>query len=104
MIFNINYSLYTYKTISTYSDLSIRQISPSVLIEFIYTCDDLVDEEYNVNGVLLQERVVKVLDKEERNKTKNKNLPDNIIRHQFLNLLVKIAHDKYITRCKFFNL
>ncbi len=58
--------------------------------------------EYNINGVLLQERVVKVLDRDERNK-KNKNLPDNLVRHQFMNLLVKIAKDKYLIRCKFYS-
>jgi hypothetical protein len=36
-------------------------------------------------------------------KKKNKrNFPDGIIRHQFLNLLVKVLKDKYIVRSNFF--
>jgi hypothetical protein len=47
---------------------------------------------------MIQERAIKanLLDKEERVKKKNKNVPDNLIRHQFMKILVKVADDKYI--------
>lgn len=79
---------------------SIWQISQNTLVEFSGNCTGLLDKNYNIDGVLLQERAVKAnqLDKDERTKNKNKNIPDNIIRHQFLSLLVKVAKDKYITR------
>lgn len=37
-----------------------------------------------------------LIDKDERTKNKNKNVPDNLIRHQFMGLLVKVAKDKYL--------
>ena len=46
--------------------------------------------------MLLQERVVKQLDKEEKMSTNNKCLPDNIIRHQFLNMFIKVIKDKLV--------
>lgn len=82
---------------------AIWQINQNTLVEFSNTCPGLVDPKiYNINGVLLQEQTVKSnpLDKAERSNNKNKNVPDNIIRHQFLSLLVKVAKDKYITRSK----
>ena len=81
---------------------AIWQIGQNTLVEFANSCPGLLDKNYDINGVLLQEKGVKanLLDKEERTKNKNKNVPDNIIRHQFLNLLVKVAKDKYITRSK----
>jgi len=33
----------------------------------------------------------------------SKNVPDNVIRHEFMGVLVKIAKDKYITRAKMFS-
>jgi hypothetical protein len=36
------------------------------------------------------------LDKEERVKHNNKNLGDNIVRHQFMALIAKVPKDKYI--------
>ncbi len=33
---------------------------------------------------------------DERKKNKNKNVPDNLIRHQWMGWLVKVAKDKYI--------
>lgn len=82
---------------------SIWQICQSALIEFCNSCPDLlVKDVFDMNIVFLQETSIKgnLLDKEERTKNKNKNLPDNIVRHQFLSLLVRIAKDKYITRRK----
>ena len=85
---------------------SIWQIQETTLKDFFVSCNNLIDLKiYNINGVLLQARAVKAsqIDMQER-KNKNKNIPDNIIRHQFLGLLVRVARDKYITQCKIFNL
>lgn len=81
---------------------SVFSISQTSLTEFGSNCPGLLDDKYNINGVLLQEQVVKAADMEERTKEKNRLVPDSVIRHQFLNLLVKIAKDKYLVRNKIF--
>ena len=93
-----------YKNLSGYSGSSIWQINQSTLLEFVNTCPDLIDSTYEKNGLLLQEKAVKstIVDRDEKVKNKNKNIPENLIRHQFLNLLVKVARDKYITRSKIY--
>jgi hypothetical protein len=81
---------------------SIWQIQETTLKDFFSGCQNLIDMKiYNINGVLLQARAVKAsqIDMQERVKNKNKNIPDNIIRHQFMSLLVRVARDKYITQC-----
>ena len=47
----------------------------------------------------LKLKSVKAADNEEIKK-KNKNIPEGIVRHQFLNLLVKVAIDKYVSITK----
>lgn len=81
---------------------SIWQINQSTILEFANNCPDLIDSNYDKNGFLLQDKAVKstLVDRDEKVKNKNKNIPDNLIRHQFLNLLVRVAKDKYITRSK----
>ena len=94
-----------YKTLSALLGSSIWQISENILKDFCDNCNGLIDiKQYNINGILLQARAVKAnpIDMTERVKNKNKNIPDNIIRHQFLSLLVRIAKDKYVTQCKLF--
>jgi hypothetical protein len=61
----------------------------------------MCDKTYDINNIYLQEKVVvgNLLDKEDKKK-KNKNLPENIVRHQFMNLLIKAAKDKYVTVLK----
>lgn len=84
---------------------SIWQIQETTLKDFFSSCQNLVDLKiYNINGVLLQARAVKAsqIDMQERVKNKNKNIPDNIIRHQFMSLLVRVAKDKYVTQCNYF--
>lgn len=80
---------------------SIWQINQSTILEFANNCSGLIDASYDKNGFLLQDKAVKstLIDRDEKVKNKNKNIPDNLIRHQFLNLLVRVAKDKYITRC-----
>lgn len=80
----------------------IWQITENTIKDFFSNCHGLVDlKVYNINGVLLQARAVRAsqIDMTERVKNKNKNIPDNIIRHQFMSLLVRVARDKYITQC-----
>lgn len=82
---------------------SIWQINQSTLLEFVNSCPELIDNTYDKNGFLLQDKAVKstLIDRDEKVKNKNKNIPDNLIRHQFMNLLVRVAKDKYITRSIF---
>jgi hypothetical protein len=81
---------------------TIWQIGQNALLEFVSNCPGLCDKVYDINGVLLKDKEVKAaqIDKEERTKNRNKNVPDNLIRHQFMNLLVKVAKDRYMIRCK----
>ena len=84
-----------YKNMSAYLGWKIWQIGQNQITEFAQSCPGLVDSKYLINDVLVKVTEVKsnVVDKQE--KKQNKNIPDNIIRHQFLMLLVKIAKDKY---------
>ena len=91
-----------YKYYSSLSGFQLWQIGQNSLTEFILSkCDNFVDKSYDINNVYLTQKVVcgNLTDKEDRKKG-NKNLCDNIVRHQFMNLLVKVAKDKYITCLK----
>ena len=90
-----------YKYYSSMSGYQVWQITQNSLSEFIYRCPGLCDKTYDINNVYLQQKVVvgNLVDKDDRKK-KNKNLSDNIVRHQFMNLLVKTAKDKYVTVLK----
>ena len=85
----------TYKNLSAYLGWKIWQIGQNQITEFAQSCTDLLDSKYLINDVLVKVTEVKsnMIDKQERKK--NINIPDNIIRHQFMMLLVKIAKDKY---------
>ena len=85
----------TYKNLSAYLGWKIWQIGQNQITEFAQNCPDLLDKNYLINDVLVKVTETKsnVTDKQER-KT-NANIPDNIIRHQFLMLLFKVAKDKY---------
>ena len=85
----------TYKNLSAYLGWKIWQIGQNQITEFATSCKDLLDSKYLINDVLVKVTEVKsnMIDKQERKK--NINIPDNIIRHQFMMLLVKIAKDKY---------
>ena len=86
----------TYKILSSYSGYKIWQIDQNQLTEFAQNCEGLIDNKYLINDFLVKVTEVSsnFLDKSERKN--NINIPDkNIIRHQFLMLLVKIAKDKY---------
>ncbi len=103
MIKDINfYRLDCYKNLAALQGSSIWQISENTLKDFFSSCSGLVDlKVYNINAVLLQARAVRAsqADMTERVKNKNKNIPDNIIRHQFMSLLIRVARDKYVSQC-----
>ena len=90
-----------YKYYSSLSGYQIWQITQNNLTEFISHCNGMCDIKYDINNIYLTQKTVcgNLLDKEDR-KTNNKNLSDNIVRHQFMNLLVKSAKDKYVTVLK----
>ena len=90
-----------YKYYSSFSGYSTWQITQNNLTEFINKCNGLCDKTYDINNVFLTQKSVcgNLLDKEEK-KNGNRYLSDNIVRHQFLNLLVKVSKDKYITILK----
>ena len=90
-----------YKYYSSLSGFSVWQITQNNLSEFINHCNGFCDKSYDINNVFLTQKTVcgNLTDKEDRKK-KNKNLSDNIVRHQFLNLLVRVSKDKYITVLK----
>ena len=90
-----------YKYYSSLGGMSVWQITQNNLTEFINHCNDFCNKQYDINNVYLTQKTVcgSLIDKEDRKK-KNKNLSDNIVRHQFMNLLVKVSKDKYITILK----
>ena len=90
-----------YKYYSSLSSFSVWQITQNNLTEFINHCNNFCDKNYDINNVFLTQKTVcgNLIDKEDRKK-KNKNLSDNLVRHQFMNLLVKVSKDKYITVLK----
>ena len=53
---------------------------------------------FNKNFKIRKRNVVnvKAMDKLDKSKGKMRTLPDNLVRHQFLALLVKLASDKYV--------
>ena len=77
------------------------QINQSTILEFANKCPNLIDANYDKNGFLLQDKAVKstLVDSDDKVNNKNKNITDNLIRHQFLGLLIRVAKDKYVTRC-----
>ena len=90
-----------YKYYSSFGGTQIWQITQNNLTEFVNRCKGLCDKTYDINNVFLTVKNVcaNPFDKEEK-KRGNKNLSDNIVRHQFMNLLVKVSKDKYITILK----
>ena len=90
-----------YKYYSSLSGYQIWQITQNNLTEFINKCPGMCDIKYDINNIFLTQKTVcaNLVDKEDRKKN-NKNLSDNIVRHQFMNLLVKSAKDKYVTVLK----
>jgi len=90
-----------YKYYSSMSGFQVWQITQNNLTEFISHCTGMCDIKYDINNIFLTQKTVcgNLLDKEERKKN-NRNLSDNIVRHQFMSLLVRAAKDKYVTVLK----
>ena len=90
-----------YKYYASLSGFQIWQITQNNLTEFISKCPGMCDIKYDINNIYLTQKTVcgNLIDKEDRKKN-NKNLSDNIVRHQFMNLLVRSAKDKYVTVLK----
>ena len=90
-----------YKYYASLSGFQIWQITQNNLTEFISKCPGMCDIKYDINNVFLTQKTVvgNLLDKEDKKKN-NKNLSDNIVRHQFMSLLVRAAKDKYVTVLK----
>ena len=91
-----------YKYYASMSGFTVWQITQNSLTEFISKCPGMCDKTYDINNVFLTQKVVcaNSYDINDRKKNNNKNLSDNIVRHQFMNLLVKAAKDKYVTCLK----
>ena len=91
-----------YRSLSSILGWKIWQIGQNSISEFATNCPNLLDNKYLINDVLvkLTETKSNQLDKDGRKK--NINIPDNIIRHQWMMLLVKISKDKYY-RTKLFD-
>ena len=90
-----------YKYYSSLSGYQLWQITQNNLTEFINRCPGMCDIKYDINNIFLTQKTVcaNLIDKEDKKKN-NKNLSENIVRHQFMNLLVKSAKDKYVTVLK----
>jgi hypothetical protein len=90
-----------YKYLSSYSGFQVWQITPTALGEWMNKCPGLYGPGFDFNAVVISQKgiIANLVDLDER-KNKNKNLPDNLVRHQFLSLLVKVPKDKYISRSK----
>ena len=92
---NYKQMLESYKNLSAVLGWKVWQIGQNSISEFASSCPGLLDGKYLINDVLvkLTETKNNPFDKAERKQ--NPNIPDNIIRHQWMMLLVKIAKDKY---------
>jgi hypothetical protein len=92
-----------YKNLSALGGSNTWQINQTNEQDLVfYRFPGLVDNKvYNINDVFLQDILVKstIIDLESKKEDK-RNLPDGIIRHQFMNLLVKVTKDRYLTRSK----
>lgn len=87
-----------YKYYSSFCGFTVWQITQNTLTEFISKCPNMCDKQYDINNIFLTVKVVcgNLLDRDEKINNKNKNLSDNVVRHQFMNLLVKASKDKYV--------
>lgn len=97
---NYNKIIIAYKNISSQAT-PIWQIGNSAILDFLNKSNGLLSQNYPQSFMNLKLQGVKSADSEE-SKKKNKNVPEGIIRHQFMNLLGKVAIDKYVQKVKQF--
>ena len=90
-----------YKYYASMGGCQVWQITQNNLTEFISKCPGMCDKTYDINNIYITQKTVcgNIIDKEDRKKG-NKFLSENLVRHQFMNLLVKAAKDKYVTVLK----
>ena len=90
-----------YKNYSSRANTQLWQITLNLSTEFINNCKGLAEEDYDTNFINLkkQSALSNLIDLEEEKKG-NKNLCKNLVRHQFMNFLVKVAIDKYVEKEK----
>ncbi len=91
-----------YRTLSSLLGWKVWQIGQNQISEFASNCPNLLDNKYLINDILVKLTETKSNQLDINERKKNSNIPDNIIRHQWMMLLVKIAKDKYY-RTKVFN-
>ena len=89
-----------YKYYSSFSGEDIFQITNELLKEFIYKCNNFIDDSYKIENIFIIKNSIisNEIDVEERDEKENKNLCYNLVRHQFLSFLVQISKDKYINK------
>lgn len=93
------YNLYKY--LSSKEGMNLFQISQTGINEFASLACNLIEKTYTNNNLYIKAGESINIDKEERKK--NKLLPDNLVRHQFMNFLVKVAKDKYYNKLQQFS-
>ena len=94
----------SYKYLSSLLGWKIPQIGQNQITEFANICPNLLDNKYLINDVLVKLTETKNNPIDKKEKKNNPNIPDNIIRHQWMQLLVKISKDKYYRTKIFSNL
>ena len=94
----------SYKYLSSLLGWKIPQIGQNQITEFANICPNLLDNKYLINDVLVKLTETKNNSIDKKEKKNNPNIPDNIIRHQWMQLLVKISKDKYYRTKVFSNL
>lgn len=85
-----------YKYFSAKEGSAIFQIGQMGMNEFASISIGLIDKNYLNEFMYIKAGETANIDKEERKK--NKLLPENLVRHQFMNFLVKVAKDKYFIK------
>ena len=92
----------TYKHISSYVGYRLPQITQTILLEFIRDCNGIMDENYDSKDISLQHTSVKGFKKNDDKVKDPKLSTENVVRHEFMWILVRIAYDKYMVRSKTF--
>lgn len=59
-------------------------------------CPGLIEKGYESNYITIQHKTAKINAKLDDKLKTSKNVPDNIVRHEFMTVLVKIAKNKYM--------
>ena len=84
-----------YRTLSSLLGWKVWQIGQNQISEFASNCPNLLDSKYLINDIMVKLTETKSNQLDINERKKNSNIPDNIIRHQWMMLLVKISKDKY---------